>query len=87
MRWAASGEAPGLGFDRGAEGVVAKGPLLLQVGTDFGERVFVQCLGQQCPVGLRALGIGASERQPAGVGYQACTRALAGVDGAAAPAP
>jgi hypothetical protein len=46
MGGSGSGKAPGLGLDHGAEGVAAERALLLQVVTDFGERVVVQCLVQ-----------------------------------------
>src|SRR5690606_26077197 len=49
--------------------------------------VVVHGLVPWLPVGGRALGIGASERQPAGMGCKACTRTLPRVDGAAGPAP
>lgn len=50
MGWAGSGEAPGLGLDHGAEGVVAEGALLPQVGADLGEGVVIQRFVQQGPV-------------------------------------
>lgn len=48
---AGSGEALGLGLDHGTEGVMVEGALLLQVGTDLGERVVVQRFVHKCLVG------------------------------------